>query len=132
MKNPTLEQIKEMYPEGCEVSCAITNNDYATVKHDFIRSHHLGDFYINHGNFVHLYCKNSKKFATITKPAPKSLIKEPDSEMQRILKEYELKPLKLSPQNKNIKKDFNKVFNNRLEKMKEELIIDLIKYIDSL
>jgi hypothetical protein len=38
----------------------------------------------------------------------------------------------MSTQNKNIKKDFNKVFNNRLEKMKEELIIDLIKYMDSL
>jgi hypothetical protein len=147
MKNPTLQQIKEMYPEGCEVACVYTLSDKRIVKYSDLYESRAGGFYLimNKKDDVFLFSKNPDRFATITKTAPKSLIEQkieelkqmkiippPESEIQRIIKEYELNPLKLSPQNKNIKNDFNKAFNNRLQKMKEELIIDLIKYIDSL
>tara|TARA_R110000824_G_scaffold34903_4_gene110134 strand:+ start:442 stop:870 length:429 start_codon:yes stop_codon:yes gene_type:complete len=72
MKNPTLEQIKEMYPEGCEVYCDITNKDKQIVSHELIRGHNAGYWYLNDRYFVNLYCATLKQFATITKPAPES------------------------------------------------------------
>jgi hypothetical protein len=134
MKNPTLKQIKEMYPEGCEVACVLNEQDKQIVKHDKIINGRDSFGLIGQYNIT-LWTVFSG-FATITKEAPKSsfdnMFPDPDSEIQRIVKEYNLQPLKLSPQNKNIKNDFNKAFNNKLEQMKEELIRDLINYIDKL
>jgi hypothetical protein len=130
MKNPTLEQIKEMYPEGCEVACVIARHDKQIVKHDAIIME-KDSFKLN-GPFNVSLWTFSRGFAIITKEAPKSsfdnMFPDPDSEIQRIVKKYNLQPLKLSSQTESIAE----AFNNKLEQMKEELIRDLINYIDKL
>lgn len=75
IKNPTIEQIKKMYPEGCEVECALTPRDIVIVKHDEIRKYHVSnDIFIKSKNkFYYLYSEseNTYNYAEITKPAPK-------------------------------------------------------------
>jgi hypothetical protein len=75
----TLEEIKERYPEGCEVECVITGGDYAIVKHSMIIED-AGDFYIYNGGIkeeVFLYVTFGDKFAEITKPAPYKYVEKP-------------------------------------------------------
>ena len=70
----TLEEIKERYPEGCEVECVIIGDDFSIVKHSLIVED-AGDFYIYNGYIkeeVFLYTTFGDVFATITKPAPES------------------------------------------------------------
>ena len=76
MKTPTLEEIKEMYPEGCEISCATRDIDKIIVKHnDIVIDHDEKSFYLskkNNNNSYFLYYTNGSTYtyAKITKPAP--------------------------------------------------------------
>ena len=73
MKNPTFEQIEEMYPDGCEVSCAAVRGDKGEVTHKSIKGNKFG-FYIDSEDheYIYLYYTPSHVFAKITKPAPES------------------------------------------------------------
>jgi Glu-tRNA(Gln) amidotransferase subunit E-like FAD-binding protein len=130
MKNPTLKQIKEMYPEGCEVACVLNEQDKQIVKHDKIINGRDSFGLIGQYNIT-LWTVFSG-FATITKEAPKSsfdnMFPDPDSEIQRIVKKYNLQPLKLSSQTESIAE----AFNNKLEQIKKQLNFDVINYIDKL
>ena len=71
----TLEEIKERYPEGCEVASVLQPNDKQILIHDDIKITYVNGV-VNrvtligiHG--VHLWNKTSG-FATIIKPAPES------------------------------------------------------------
>jgi hypothetical protein len=65
----TLEEIKERYPEGCEVRCAMDKKDKEIVLHDKIYINTYGSCYFNN---MCLYFNVNNEFATITKPAPES------------------------------------------------------------
>jgi hypothetical protein len=68
----TLKQIKERFPEGCEVKCQYSLGDYGIVDYDSLVMHDSGDVYFINKNNLTIILHNSvnKKFATITKPAP--------------------------------------------------------------
>lgn len=123
MKNPTIKEIKEMFPEGCEVHCAWNPKDKGVVNYNTLRKDSKGDAFFLNNNTIYLFDWFRDTFATIIKPAPENFSKivffDPKKEMQTFVRE-------------DAKKDFNKAFNNKLDKMKEELIRDLIKYMDSI
>jgi hypothetical protein len=142
MKNPTLEQIKKRYPEGCEVACVYTLSDKRIVKYSDLYESRAGGFYLimNKKDDVFLFSKNPDRFATITKEAPKSLIEKkiealkqmkisptPDSEIQRIVKKYNLQPLKLSSQTESIAE----ALKNKIEQIEKHLNFDVINYINN-
>lgn len=71
----TLGQIKERFPEGCEVSCAFMHSNKKTriLKHKNIGVNSFGGFfYVGDYDFVMLYQAGTMKFATIINPAPKN------------------------------------------------------------
>jgi hypothetical protein len=70
----TLEQIKERFPEGCEVSCAVRSKDKGIVKHEsLIKVREEVIYFINEKNAnVFLYEADQKTFATIINPATKN------------------------------------------------------------
>jgi hypothetical protein len=133
MKNPTLEQIKERYPEGCEVACVYTLSDKRIVKYSDLYESRAGGFYLimNKKDDVFLFSKNPDRFATITKEAPKSsfdnMFPDPDLEIQRIVKKYNLQPLKLSPQTESIAE----ALKNKIEQIEKKLNFDIINYINN-
>jgi hypothetical protein len=69
----TLEEIKELFPEGCEVSCALEASDKGLVIHNDIKELENG-FSIDliKDKYICLYYYPLNQFATITKPAPKN------------------------------------------------------------
>jgi hypothetical protein len=70
----TLEEIKELYPEGCEFECAIDKKDKSIFKKELIEWCSVtGSFYIcsDYGR-SYLYNTAHNKFATIINPAPKN------------------------------------------------------------
>jgi hypothetical protein len=68
----TLEQIKERFPEGCEVACAIDNIDKGIVKYKDIRLDKDGFYLFEDDDHVYLFDIEENKFADITNPAPKN------------------------------------------------------------
>ena len=69
----TLEEIKELFPEGCEVSCALEASDKGLVIHNDIKELENG-FSIDliKDKYICLYYYPLNQFATITKPAPEN------------------------------------------------------------
>jgi hypothetical protein len=69
----TLKQIKERFPEGCKVSCAIENKKRAIVIHNYIKQYRYGFYFEPVKNeLIYLYSDLNKEFAFITKPAPEN------------------------------------------------------------
>jgi hypothetical protein len=70
----TLEQIKERYPEGCEVECARGYGLFKMINHNAIKKNTLGGYYYEDtpDHFCFLYHASSNCFATIINPAPKN------------------------------------------------------------
>jgi|TARA_R110000822_G_scaffold6851_4_gene28599 hypothetical protein len=65
----TLEQIKERYPEGCEVACPFFLGDTQIIHQKEISKDIAGSFYTHD---VYLYHSIKNIFATIINPAPES------------------------------------------------------------
>ena len=65
----TLEQIKEMYPNGCEVSCLANPNNKAIVKHSELFGEEVYYLHCFKKHLIALYSKDYG-FAKITKPSP--------------------------------------------------------------
>jgi hypothetical protein len=67
----TLEQIKERFPEGCEVSCArLSDKKMKILEHKKIGVNSFGGFiYVGDHYFVKLYHATTMIFATIINPA---------------------------------------------------------------
>jgi hypothetical protein len=65
----TLEQIKERYPEGCEVACPFDLMDKEIIYHKDIIKDIVGSFRINN---VYLYHSIKNSFAIIINPAPEN------------------------------------------------------------
>tara|TARA_R110000851_G_scaffold117621_4_gene244483 strand:- start:9086 stop:9310 length:225 start_codon:yes stop_codon:yes gene_type:complete len=59
MKKVSVKELREMYPDGCEVSCALdrsTNSSTkAIVKHDKINRLPNGSYYIVNDEFLNVY-----------------------------------------------------------------------------
>jgi hypothetical protein len=69
----TLEQIKERFPEGCEVSCVVRSKDKGIVIHNYIKQYRYGFYFEPVKNeLIYLYSDLNKEFAFITKPAPEN------------------------------------------------------------
>jgi citrate lyase gamma subunit len=70
----TLEQIKERFPEGCEVKCQYSLGDYGIVDYDSLVMHDSGDVYFINKNNLTIILHNSvnKEFATIITPTTKN------------------------------------------------------------
>jgi hypothetical protein len=69
----TLEQIKERFPEGCEVSCAIDIMDKGIVIYNDIKEEELG-FYFKSVKCENVFLYNDirQEFATIINLAPEN------------------------------------------------------------
>jgi hypothetical protein len=68
----TLEQIKERFPEGCEVSCAFNQNDLGLVNYKSLTVDIQSDIYFTNENGLHIFLTYAKEFATIINPATKN------------------------------------------------------------
>jgi hypothetical protein len=66
----TLKKIKQRFPEGCTVACAINSLDVAIVKHESLIMRKEKDiFFDEKGLCIYLYNYDENKFATIINPA---------------------------------------------------------------
>tara|TARA_R110000824_G_scaffold34903_1_gene110114 strand:+ start:1976 stop:2188 length:213 start_codon:yes stop_codon:yes gene_type:complete len=55
MKQVTVKELREMYPEGCKVSCALDSSTKGIVKHDKINRLPNGSYYIVNDEFLNVY-----------------------------------------------------------------------------
>jgi hypothetical protein len=73
----TLEDIKERYPEGCEVVCAWDKKSRAIVNYHYLKEDVKGDvkgdvFFFKGSDAIYLFDNFRDTYAEITKPAPES------------------------------------------------------------
>jgi hypothetical protein len=72
----TLKQIKEAYPEGCQVRCALEASDRGVViQNDIKQDKDAFYFKLVNGKYIYLYNSVTNEFATIIKQAPKKDMK---------------------------------------------------------
>ena len=55
MKKVSVRELKEMYPDGCEVSCALDSSTKAIVNHDKIIRMPNGSYYVVNDNDMNVY-----------------------------------------------------------------------------